>query len=370
MRCAGFPVSAPVCGGAQRKSFQIAQRLARSGYRVFFGSDDTPETGVVRQLAASGIEHVRVPFRSPGWLSAPECLARVVRIVRHNGINVIHSHDRWTAMFGRCAAALTGAQYFYTAHIVFLNHKATRAFFGRNITAVSESVKNNLRAYFNIDAEHIQTIHNGEDIAAASPEKCLQVLRTYGLEGHRVISCIGRLNAQKGHEFLLHAVAKLKARCPELKCLLVGEGDQREALEWLARELRIGGNVVFCGAQDEVAPFIQVSEMTVLPSISEGLPIAVVESLALGIPVVATRVGGVPEVVLDGENGLIVEPRDAAALAHAIEQLLRNPAGARRMGAAGREWVQSRFSLESMLHSYEEYYRARTGAQLVPEGVS
>jgi L-malate glycosyltransferase len=360
LRCRGYPLDAPIYGGAQRISFQLARRFASPGNRVFFGSDDQPGSGAVRQLTENGISHVSVPFRSPGWLSAPLAFAQLVRLIRREGISVIHSHDRWTAMFGRCVALATGIDYFYTAHIDFFNRRATGVFFGTNVTAVSEAVKRNLTTYFRMDAANVQVIYNGENIVPATDECCRAIRESYGLKaGDRIISSIGRLSAEKGHWFLLRAVARLKQDYPQLKCILVSDGDQRIRLQQLTKELGLRPHVVFCGGVEDVAPFIQLSEFTVLPSISEGFGLAAAESLLLGVPVIASRVGGVPEVIQEGLTGLLVEPKDVTGLVGSIRWMLENPERVRHMGSNGLAAVQTKFSLEAMLNAYEQYYAQR-----------
>jgi glycosyltransferase involved in cell wall biosynthesis len=360
LRCKGYPVDAPIYGGAQRITFQLAQRLALRGYRVFLGSDDSADSGAVRQLIANNITHVYVPFRSPGWLSAPVAIARLLRVIRREGIKVVHCHDRWTAMFGRCASLAMGVDYFYTAHLQSVNRRVTASFFGPNITAVSEAVKRNLITYFGMDGDTIQVIYNGKDMQPASAQQCQAIEEKYGLRpSDRVISSIGRLSVQKGHRFLLQALARLTDKYPELKCFLIGDGNQRIRLEEMARDLDLCRRVVFCGGVEHVAPFIQLSEFTVLPSLSEGFGLAALESLLLGVPVVASRIGGVPEVVVAGVNGLLVEPKDVEGLAEAIRWMLENREQARRMGSNGLESARVKFSSEAMLSAYENYYATR-----------
>jgi glycosyltransferase involved in cell wall biosynthesis len=287
-------------------------------------------------------------------------IAELLQVIGREGIDVIHSHDRWTAMFGRCASLVTGVDYFYTAHLQVFNRRVTAPFFGQNITAVSEAVKRNLITYFGIDGNKIQVIYNGKDMQPASAQQCQAIQKEYGLyASDRVISSIGRLSAQKGQCFLLQALARLKDKHPELKCLLIGDGNQRPRLEKMVRELDLCRRVVFCGGVEHVAPFIQLSEFTVLPSLSEGFGLAALESLLLGVPVVASRVGGVPEVVGEGLNGLLVEPEDVEGLAEAIRWMLENRDEAGRMGSNGLESARAKFSNEAMLSAYETYYATR-----------
>jgi glycosyltransferase involved in cell wall biosynthesis len=364
LRCKGYPLESSIFAGAQRISFQLARHLASQGCTVFFGSDDAANSGPVRRLASNNITHVPVPFRSYGWLGVPIAIVRLLILVRREKIDAIHSHDRWTAMFGRCVSALSGVDYFYTAHIEFFSRKATARLFGRNVTAVSEAVKQNLIGYFGIPRDHIQVIYNGQDVKPPTAEQCRAIQERYELTARdRVISSIGRLTALKGHRFLLAALRELCGNHPEVKCLLVGDGDERGTLEQLARDLHVSKHVVFCGALEDVTPIIGVSEFTVLPSLSEGLPLVALESLLLGVPVVASKVGGIPELVVDGVNGRLVSPGDVQGLATSIQWMLKNREQSARMGLNGRDTLRDKFSGRVMLGEYERYYDARLSAR-------
>ena len=152
---------------------------------------------------------------------------------------------------------------------------------------------------------------------------------------------IGRLAAVKGLPVLLQALARLAPAHPGLELTLIGDGPDRAALTHQAEALGVAGHVVFAGLQDEaeVAAALGDHDMLVLPSFAEGVPVVLMEAMASRLPVVATRVGGVAELVQEGESGLLVAPGDAEALAAAIDTLLRDPERARRMGEAGRAFV-------------------------------
>ncbi len=156
---------------------------------------------------------------------------------------------------------------------------------------------------------------------------------------------VGRLAGVKGVPILLDAVATLKARHPQLRLALIGDGPERAALEERAKPL--GETVVFLGyqGQSEVAEALSQSDVFVLPSFAEGVPVVLMEAMAAGVPVVATQIAGIPELVTQWENGVLVPPGDAPALAQAIEQLLASPDQRRVMGAVGRATVEAEFNI-------------------------
>lgn len=365
LQCRAQPADSPLSGGAQRRAFQVARHLAASGAEVFFASDDDGCDSLVRQLAEGGIHHVPVPFRSRGWLGLPVIVWRLAVLLRRERVQVVHAHDRWSAMFAWLAASLAGSRYFYTAHAVFHTLKPTKMFFGHCVTAISKAVKRNLVEYFGLVPGDVEVIYNGESIEPPSEEERRRVLARYRLDADdRVLCCVARLAASKGHACLIEAVGFLKDEFPRLRLLLVGDGDERPRLERMVAARGLEPHVLFCGHQSQVAPFLGVSEFLVLPSLLEGLGAALIESSLLGIPAVASRVGGIPEVVENGVTGLLVEPRAPLALAEAMRLLLRDRELAKRMGGAARVVAKETFSLERMLAGYETYFRARLGPAL------
>ena len=154
------------------------------------------------------------------------------------------------------------------------------------------------------------------------------------------------LRQPKGIEFMIRAFASLCRRDPDARYLVVGSGDDRERLEALAGELGVSSQVIFAGMRDDIPELVAASDVFVLPTLTEALPTVLAEAAAIGKPIVASAVGGVPEMVEDGETGLLVPPADTEALAAACGRLLANPALRQRMGQAARSLAMDRFDLE------------------------
>jgi phosphatidylinositol alpha-1,6-mannosyltransferase len=178
-----------------------------------------------------------------------------------------------------------------------------------------------------------------------------------GLAGAPVVACVARMAAGRGHDVLLRAIARLRARVPGVRLLLVGRGEHRPAVEALARDLGLERTVVFAGYRGPDLPAVLAAvDCTVLLAAgSEESCRAVLEAMAAARPVVAARVGAVPETVVDGETGWLVE-REAASVADGLERILRDPAGARRMGQAGRRRVEALFTPERRAARAEAVY--------------
>lgn len=188
--------------------------------------------------------------------------------------------------------------------------------------------------------------------------------------GRPVILYVGRLRTRKAVAVLVEAFARLREELPEATLVLAGDGEQRPALEARVRELGLEEAVVFAGAQPRsaMAGHYAAADVFCLPSIYEGFPLAILEAMAAGLPVVATAVAGVPEAVADGVTGRVVPPEDAAALARALSDLAGDPAAARRMGETGRLRVAEEFAIPTIAAAYLELWTGSTGSPGGPPG--
>lgn len=171
-----------------------------------------------------------------------------------------------------------------------------------------------------------------------------------------LIACIARFYEQKNHKTLLEAFAAVKNDCPKARLLLAGDGHLREALERQVAELGLGRQVVFLGRRDDVARILGASDLFALASLWEGNPLSVMEAMAAGLPVVATTVGGIPELVETGRSGLLCRPGDAAAVAEAIRTLVGDAARRREMGEQAMARAGVRFGEQAMVGAYERLY--------------
>lgn len=315
-----------------------------------------PEGALAAAVRRAGVQLFLYPGadRSFSW----QALRALFGLMRTWRPQIAHTHG---SLAGRVAAALAGARAIYTKHGLaaaeeasiqvrgaggLMKAAAVRLFADR-IVAVSEAVRAALEAQ-GADPARIRVIPGGVDLRAYE-----------GLPAPAagVVGALGRLEREKGFDLLLQAMAQLQG---EARLLLGGDGSQREALASQAE--RAGLPVEMTGFVADVPAFLGRTGLFVLPSRSEGLGLVLVEAMAAGRPVVATRVGGVPEVVLHGETGLLVEPGDVDGLAGAIRRLLEEPELAGRLGAAGRERARQLFSAERMADQtaalYEELIRS------------
>lgn len=301
---------------------------------------------------------------------------QLYRVMRNKQVDIVHTHGARANFYGRTAARLAGVPIILsTVHNSLRDYIVSRfkkqvyllldritAHFAAKIICVSRTVASDLIQYYRIDRRKIVVIPvapwklKPENISSAAHLK--ETRETLGLNCNDVvIGTVGRMTEQKGHRYLLQAVADLAEEFPQLRCLLVGDGPLRRDLETMSITLGIADRCLFTGFRDDIPAILSILNVFVLPSLSEGLPAALLEAMGAGCPVVATRVSGIPEVIDDGINGLLVEPQDTHAFADSIRYLLRNPEKARKMGLQSRRMVKERFTAEKMVARTDLLYK-------------
>jgi glycosyltransferase involved in cell wall biosynthesis len=218
-----------------------------------------------------------------------------------------------------------------------------------------------------VDADRITVLHNGVREWPGDPLGAAALRRKAGLgDCERVVLAVGRLSHEKGHAHLIRAAVAWKDKA---RVMIVGDGPERARLESQVRDLGLAGRVVFAGTTANVAPFYALADVFVLPSLSEGSPNAMLEAMASGVPVVATRVGGVPEIAVDGVTALLGAARDPLFLARAVNTLLDDRALATRLACAARHTVSTHFTPEQRAWRLSRVYAAVGGAPVSRSGV-
>jgi glycosyltransferase involved in cell wall biosynthesis len=348
--------------GAEMVLVEAAARLNPSRFQVICGLL-TPDTdGVIPPHLA------RVDFRMPGlngavWLRFFFHLCWV--LYRHR-VDIIHVNSYVPGNYTRLAGALMQTPIIIDHWHGFtpFNEKRRRIcrLLGRVTDlslAVSQGVKDYLVEQVGLDPAKVRVVPNGVDLAAMDAARPGPAVRQeLGLpENVPLIGLVGRLDHWgKGHKELLEAMAALKERYP-VQALMVGGGRREAEMRETAAGLGLAGQAHFLGPRRDVPDLLQAMDIFVLPSYSEGVSLALLEAMAAGRPVIASAVGGTPEVVTDGLTGLLIPPRDAAALAGALERLLGDPAGAKKLGEKARKHVEESYSLERLGREINEIYQ-------------
>ena len=278
-----------------------------------------------------------------------------VRKVRKLRPDVFHANLRhpWSCQYGLAAALVTrGTKVVAVEHALVPAHRRRQQRFKRLTSrrlaahvSVGHRAAEGIAAAIGVPSASLRVIYTGVELPDAEPAP--------RPAGELVIGCLGRFSPEKGLDVLLRALPELKG----VTAVLVGDGPDRAQLEQLARELDVADRVVLPGWQDQPAAHLRSFDVLVSPSRSEALPLAILEAMLAGLPVVATDVGSVSEAVVPGKTGLLVRPDDAAALAGAIRTLRDDPDARRRLGERGGEVARERFTPEAMARAFEALYR-------------
>ncbi|MBI3780859.1 MAG: glycosyltransferase [candidate division NC10 bacterium] len=362
-------------GGSEQQLIKLAVGLDRSRFNPVVCC--LSKHGALRdELTKHGVRVEIVSFRGLSFFRhLPRVLlqlGRLVLFIKRERPDIIHCILFWAYIIGTYAAKMAGVPIVIASrrglghfkankpHDLFLERLANQM--TDLIVANSEAVKEDVIREEKVEPSRIRVIHNGVDLSLydVQPETALRT--SLGIpERARVIGVVANLIHYKGHGFFLRACQEIKRKHPATKFLLIGEGPLRGELMALAKGLELESDVLFLGSRPDVPRLLALMDVVVLPSLEEGFPNAVLEAMAARKPVVASRVGGVPEAVVHGETGILVPPKDPAALAEAIRWLLEHPVEAARFGEAGRHRVAERFDLSTMVLQYEVVYERLVG---------
>jgi glycosyltransferase involved in cell wall biosynthesis len=350
-------------GGTETQILEMASRLDRARFEVLVCGLKKDRT-VADELRARGIRAVTLDGCGKGDIRV---LYRLARLIRAERPDIVHAFLGFANLASSLVGRLLGVPVIIWSYrdMEVWKTKAhwlvdrAGARWADAITCCSEAVRQFVLAHINGQASKLVTIHNGVDPDAFRSPRTAGRGELMLRDGGLVVGTVCRLDEpKKGLAVLLHALSDLAKRdgLPAWQCLVVGEGPARGSLLALAAQLSLSDRVVFAGMRHDVAPVLSAMDLFVCPSLYEGFGIAIVEAMAAGRPVIASAVGGIPEIVVREDTGLLVPPGDARALAGAIASLLSRPDRARAMGARGRERARERFSIEAAVRRHQQLY--------------
>jgi glycosyltransferase involved in cell wall biosynthesis len=301
---------------------------------------------------------------------------RLAQLVRKLEPDIIHTHTAKAGAVGRTAARLARSDaivvHTFHGHVLRGYFGAPKAYAFRllerwlarrtdALIAVSPQVRDDLVALGVAPPEKFAVVRLGIELARrVSPNGSREdVRRLLGVPGERfLVGWVGRMTGVKRTDDILLGLKGLRERGVDASLCLVGDGPDREHVERRAHELGLARHCLYLGYQDDVAGWYAAFDAFVLPSANEGTPVSAIEALAAGRPVVASRVGGVPDVVRDGEDGFLVEPGDVEGLAERLGRLAADPALRERMGGAGRDRVLGRYAVDRLIDDVDRLYRS------------
>jgi glycosyltransferase involved in cell wall biosynthesis len=354
--------------GAEVLVAEIVRQLAGEVLSTIFCLDAVGPLG--EGLRAEGVDVICLGRRPGRDLRVGLRLARESRL---RGIELLHAHQYTPFFYAALAKMALGRSrlgLIFTEHgrhfpdvVPRLRRAVNRVLLARitdRVTAVSDFSRQSLARNEGFGDWPITVIENGIEVerygsladrAAQRDQAGLDPTRRY-------VAAVARFHPVKDHATLLHGFSTVAAVHPETDLLLVGDGPLRGELERLVRELGIEARVRFLGVRSDVADLLRAADVFALTSLSEAASLTLLEAMASSVPVVVTAVGGNSEIVRDGVDGLLVPRRDAVAVGRALATLLRDPATAQEMGAAGRARVEARYRLETTIAAYRDLYRS------------
>jgi glycosyltransferase involved in cell wall biosynthesis len=356
-------------GGAERVVADLASSLQASGARnvVFLPADG--EGWLARQLAGSGVVieyfHLDKPL-------SPACARGLTMAFRRHQIDVAHSHEFSMAVYGASASWLAGVPHVLTMHGSRyyagrpqrrVAMRAAIALSGQTV-AVSNRLADDMSRDLLVRRSRIAMISNGVRALPADQITLRDELHLASTD--RLIVSIGNLYPVKGHQHLIDAMSLLTCRHPTLHLAIAGRGDLAEALTVRAHDHGCANRVHLLGLRSDVAALLAAADVFVLPSLSEGLPLALLEAMFAGRPIVASDVGEVGAALAHGEAGVLVEPGDPSALAAALDGLLTNPTRARELGERARLRATAEYDVSQMVHRYRAVYQQVLGSGARP----
>lgn len=356
-------------GGAEKLAYEFALRLDPRRFRSYLCTiraafPDRREATArdAAELAAAGVERISLDRRSAFPLS-PAAWRQLRSLMVRERIDIVHAHMPRASVPGAIVARLADVPIVIShEHGSTLERKLARPFLDRHIVArfstvmlsVSEWDRRQLIDHERIPAERIRVLPNGIPPPRVKGRDVRGELRVP--PGASLIGAIGRLYPEKGYADLIRAIPMLHRGSQQLRCVIVGIGPHEQSLRGLIDQLQLGDQVELLGRRDDVPDLISALDVAVLCSRREGSPLAMLEYMAGGAPILATAVGGVPELIEDGVHGLLVEPKEPRALAAGIDRLLADPELAQRLGHAARERQQREYDLDAVLRRLESLY--------------
>ncbi len=363
----------------RRRVFHLIKSLGRGGAEIVldltlrFGDSERFEyafgyflpwkDAMAGELRRRGAEVVC--FEAPGELAMLRSAGRVARHLREWRADLLHCHLPLSGVVGRWAGRLAGVPIVYTEHNVQERYK----FVTRRLNLLTWGLQDRVIAVSGVVADSIARrkdtsvpvviVRNGVDVKQFRPGVADggAVRRAFGIAADApVVGTVSVFRPEKGLFDWIAAARRVAQRLPRTRFLMVGDGKLREDLRRAADAAGIGDAMIFCGIQEDVRPYLAAMDVFLMTSFFEGLPVALLEAMAMARPAVATYVGGIPEILRAGENGVLVRPRAPEEAASGVLEMLKDPPRAARLAAAGRRTVEESFSAVSMARGIEAVY--------------
>ncbi|OGS20886.1 MAG: hypothetical protein A2252_00625 [Elusimicrobia bacterium RIFOXYA2_FULL_39_19] len=343
-------------GGAKR-AFLTARGLKKLGHNVVVACPPSALLG--KKLKAEGMPvYTFMPIGGMGFIS----FFKILHILRKHNIELLDVHSSVFYRTGGLAGKLLKIKVVFTRNVAFrknalkkILNRTMYALAGRIIT-VSQQIKTDLVGDFALNAAKVDIIVDGMNMDEfnVSAQETQKIKKEFGIKDEITAGVVTRMDKTKGHKYLMQAIPEVIAKYPNIKFIITGTGKMEAEIKAQADGLNISKNVIFTGFRSDIPAILSGLDFTVMPSYNEGLGMCILESLSAGKPVVGVNTGGVPEVVIDGYDGVLVNSCTGPELAQGILKILS--LNLKELGANGRKLVLEKFSAETMIKKTLEAY--------------
>ncbi|MCX5699499.1 MAG: glycosyltransferase family 4 protein [Candidatus Omnitrophica bacterium] len=346
-------------GGISSYLLTLAGGLKQKGHQVYLVSGGGE---LEDKFIQAGVTLLKAPLKTKNEISPKIIFSfwKLRKAARKFNIDLIHSHSRTTQVLGDLLSRSLAKPHIFSCHGFFKPRLSRRLFpcWGQKVIAVSQQVKEHLICDFKLDAQKISVIHNGIDTKNFGDFSSRDNTRAeLGVPADFLVGIIARLSEVKGHIYLIQAMLEVIKNFPNAKLLIVGQGKTRGALIKETQDLGLESSIIFIPETKNTKHLLAAMDIFVMPSLQEGLGLALMEAMAQGVAVVGCAVGGIKTLIQDKVNGLLAAPADAPALARAIITLLGDSGLRRALGARAREFIMANFSQEEMVDKTEKVYQ-------------
>jgi len=368
-----------IVGGAQENTLYTVSGIDKNRYWVMLvsGRTEGPEGNIEESVDTKNIRFIKIPelVREISLFKDLVAFFKLYRLIKRFRFDIVHTHTSKAGILGRCAARLAGCpviihtphgHLFYgyygkvkTKCFIWLERAISRL--TSCLVTLTEIGKNEHVSFGVGEARKFKVVQSGINIerflkdGRNTPDSLKE---QFGLlSGKRIVGTVARLVPIKGHSYFIDAAEKVIKEIPDTRFMIIGDGSLRGKLERRVRKKNIQNYFYFLGLRNDVPELLRLFDVFVLSSLNEGMGRVVVEAMASAKPVVATRVGGIPEVIIDNETGLLVKPKDTDGLAKNIITLLKDERMAKSMGEAGRKRARDIFSKDEMIRKVDSIYR-------------
>ena len=367
-----FYTDTPQIGGAELQIYLLAKFLNKEKFKpILVCSNFKQLDNWCIKFEKEGIEVIRLNVKTKHDIKH---LSELKKIIKEKEIDLLHIHvwNPASCRYAFLAGSKTKTPIITTEHDPFklsliknLFKKYTLSKISKIIT-ISENNKKLLEELYPEHKDKLVMIHNGIDTTwwksqlirfTEKDRKKIKEETFFAKENTLIISCIAELHERKGQKYLINAIPEIVKEYPNLKFVFIGEGKERENLEKLVKKLKIEKHVTFTGKQKDIPQLLKASDIFALPSRREAFGLVNLEAMLIPLPIIASKVGGIPEIVKDGQTGILVEAENSEEFTKALKKLISSPESRNKMAIAGHKRILENFDAKIMAKNYEKAYQ-------------